>query len=683
MPTASLLGVLILDRDPYVFKDFLGLLQAWLQDAGGFAFVGLLVYILYALQMPADQAKSAQDRAGVSKWMLGMMVLSLGFLVAYLLLILSGQGADQLNVKVYSSDPGQYIKYVPPKFSTDWQPLGLMLGGLFALLGIGEPFARSLLKVRFRRLWALTILGFREAWRARLLWVFLLILVPFLFPVKWFVPVKPEDELRATLAVTAPAMNLLLLVPAAILAAFSIPGDIKNQNLYTVVTKPVERFEIVFGRFVGYVALMSAALVLMTAVSWLFIRTTTVDAKARDETMKARVPVRGELTFASRRTDFQGTNVGREFDYRKYLTGDPTSSQRAVWSFADLPAGLATGRDHVPCEFTFDIFRLTKGVENRGVDVTVRVVSWQAGQVPPREGEGANWKWADPAREAAYQDRAKELVRELRNLPPAADVNPASVLAVARPGSPEWGVVNKLTAEFGFYELTGKEVFDFRPAGIAIPVGVFQNALQDAPKPGPDGRRPPRLQVFVKCQTGGQMLGMAEGDLYLLVGERSFDQNYFKAAVGLWCRMVILIGLAVVLSTYLAAEVSLLGAALLFLSAYTISHIVDVSSGQSYAGGPTKALTSLLKAEAPTAQVDDASVVNQASSGIDQAFSWMVRRYVNMVPDVESFSWTTYVAEGFDVPAEALVMNVLVMVGYLLPWFILGYYLMRSREVAE
>ena len=681
MPTASLLGVLILDREPYVFKDFLGLFQAWLQDAGGFAFLGLLVYILYALQMPADQAKSAQDRAGVSRWMLGMMVLALGFLVAYLLLILSGQGADQLNVKQYSTDPGAYIKYVPPQFSPDWQPLALMLGGLFALLGIGEPFARSLRKVRGRRLWALTLLGFREARRSRLFWVFLIIMVPFLFPAKWFAPVKPEDELRSTLAITSLFMNLLLLVPAAVLAAFSIPGDIKNQNLYTVVTKPVERFEIVFGRFIGYVALMSAGLVLMTGVSWLFIRTTSVDPKARDETMKARVPVRGNLAFQSRKADFQGTNVGREFDYRKYLTGDPSSSQRAIWSFDDVPAGLAAGRDHVPCEFTFDIFRLTKGVENRGVDVSIRVVSWQARQVPP--AEGPNWKWADPAREADYQEEAKRLVRELRNLPPAADVNPASVLALARPGSPEWGVVNKLAEKFGFYELTGKEVFDFRPAGMAVPVGVFQNARQDAPKPGPAGRRPPRLQVFVKCQTGGQMLGMAEGDLYLLEGERTFDQNYFKAAFGLWCRMVVLIGLAVVLSTYLAAVVALLGAALLFVSAYAISHIVDVSSGQSYAGGPSKALTSLLKAESPTAQVDEGSVVTRATTGIDQAFSWMVRRYVNMVPDVESFSWTTYVAEGFDVPVQALVMNAVVLVGYLLPWFILGYYLMRSREVAE
>ena len=33
MTSAPLFGLLILERDPYTFGNFLGLLQAWLQDA--------------------------------------------------------------------------------------------------------------------------------------------------------------------------------------------------------------------------------------------------------------------------------------------------------------------------------------------------------------------------------------------------------------------------------------------------------------------------------------------------------------------------------------------------------------------------------------------------------------------------------------------------------------------------
>ncbi len=689
MTSASLLGVLILDRDPYVFADFLGLFQAWLQDAGGFAFVGLIAYILYAIRMPPEQAASAKDRAGVSPFMLAMLVLSLLFFVLTIVLLIAGKGEDFTNARPFVSDPGSYVKYVPPKFSLNLRPITLMLGGLFALLGVGEPFARSLAKIKWRRLWALSILSFREAVRNRLFWIFLLILVPAFFPAKWFAPVKPEDELRSTLSITSAFMNVILLVPAALLAAFSIPNDIKNQNLYTVVTKPVERFEVVLGRFIGYSGLMTIALAAVMLVSWAFIRSAGIDESARKESFKARMPLRGTMAFQSRKVDFSGTDVGREFNYRKYIAGDPTSPQRAVWSFDKLPAALGRVADPntaaVPVEFTFDIYRMTKGVENRGVDLTIRVVTHNAGQVPPVDPKDSTWKWADAAKEREYAAESSRLARQVRGLREGEDVNAEAVFAAAAPGGPGWKELNELTEKFGYYELTGKEIADFRPAGIEVPAGLFKNALASSPAPDPKDpkAKPALLKIYVKCTTAGQMLGMAEGDLFVLEGERGFDQNYFKSAIGLWCRILILIGIAVVLSTYLAAVVALLGSLLLFVLGYFTEHISDVASGQSYAGGPFKAITSLLKAEQPTAQPDANSLVTGAVATADQFNAWGFRRVINMIPDVEGFSWTSYVKEGFDVPAECLVMNVIVTVGYLLPWFVLGYYLMRSREVAE
>ena len=53
-----------------------------------------------------------------------------------------------------------------------------------------------------------------------------------------------------------------------------------------------------------------------------------------------------------------------------------------------------------------------------------------------------------------------------------------------------------------------------------------------------------------------------------------------------------------------------------------------------------------------------------------------------MIPDAESFNWTSFVSEGFNINGEYLAVNLLVTFGYLLPWGILAYYLMKSREVA-
>ena len=68
---------------------------------------------------------------------------------------------------------------------------------------------------------------------------------------------------------------------------------------------------------------------------------------------------------------------------------------------------------------------------------------------------------------------------------------------------------------------------------------------------------------------------------------------------------------------------------------------------------------------------------------MDKGWAWVVRRIQNMIPDVESFNWTPFVSEGFNVNAEYLAVNLLTTAGYLLPWFVLGYYLMKSREVAN
>jgi len=79
--------------------------------------------------------------------------------------------------------------------------------------------------------------------------VFLAFLLLFLFPTKWFVDVKREDEIRQTVAMVDLAKTVIMLLSFGLLAAFSIPTDLRNQTIHTVVTKPVQRFEIVLGRF--------------------------------------------------------------------------------------------------------------------------------------------------------------------------------------------------------------------------------------------------------------------------------------------------------------------------------------------------------------------------------------------------------------------------------------------------
>jgi hypothetical protein len=754
--SSALFGILQLDRgEPLGYAHITGLIQAWLQDAGGFAMLGLVVYLVYAMLTPTDKSESEKIRVPVSLWMVACAALALLCYAGYVALLVLGKGALPPPPP---PPPGMPIVPPPPAFHTELQPLVLMLAGAFALLGIGEPFARDLWKIvrrnvsfggaglrRFGRsvaasagnlltrrraialavfagfyaligvvvyavapklfdiyigvcivgitvfllgllalmlfeaegpLWAIAKLSFKEAVRSQLLWVFLIIFLPFLFPAQWFVSIKPADELRTTVSLIGTVLTVLVLFPALLLASFGIPNDIKNLNIYTVVSKPVERFEIVLGRFVGYVSLMTLVLLGLTGVSMVLITNSTISERAREETYKARVPLRGNLEFRSLkaefrrdRTEFGGENVGREFDYRKYISGHPDSPQRAVWQFESLPSDMGTAaEDRVPIEFTFDIFKLTKGEQDRGAFVTFRVVTHQARQEQPTEVVG-DWPWQDRDRQKAYEAD----VAALRD----RGVNPDG----AQPGTAAWAEVNKLAEKHGCYEYRNKEVFDYKPMGIELPAGLIRNALQGDPGQDANGRPLPRLSVYVKCETAGQMLGMAQPDLYLLEYEQPFAVNYLKGMIGLWCRLCIIVWLAVACSTYLSGVLSLLAVGMIFAAGFFTDHIRDLAANRSVGGGPFESMSRLVKAEQPTTPLDE-TAGTRALVFADRGWDWVVRRVQNVIPDIESYDWSQFVAEGFNVSTEYLVVNLLFTFGYLLPWGILAYYLMKSREVA-
>ena len=706
-----LFGILQLDRgEPLGFGNALGLVQAWLQDAGGFAFAGLVLYFLYVYfgrragavlaaglaagpvvgavvagavgPDPNRASESNRLRMPVTTWMVAMFGLALVSYTPVLALVglewwterprefLFGMPVDPPPLPPPS--PGSPVKVEPPVWHWELRPALLILGGLFAVLGIGHPFARDLLKVKGRRVWALAKLGFKEALRSRLYWVFLIVLLPFLFRNVWSAGSRPVDEFRNLVGVTTLVETVLVLAVAAILAAFSLPTDIKNQTIHTVVTKPVERFEVILGRFLGYTALMTLALAGMTAASLVFINAANIDEKALQETATARMPVRGALGFQSRRAEFEGTNVGREFEYRKYISGHPDSPQRGVWRFADVPP--PAGRDFVPVEFTFDIYKLTKGEENKGAAVTLRFVTHNCPQQVPRPDQKGEWPWADPAREREY--RAEVDAYRARG------VNPEAATPADKAG---WEAAGALAEKYGFYEVRGKEVLDYTVMGVDVPAGLFKNARQgDPPAAERDGKKAPgpRVLVYVKCESPGQMLGMAEPDLYFLEGAQPFGLNLVKWAVGLWCKLCIVVGVAVACSTYLSGVLSLLMTLLVYVLGNVTDHLNDLALNRSVGGGPFESLSRLVRTETPTAPAAETGGA-KVLQAFDRTWAWVVRRIQNVVPDVESFTWTNFVSEGFNVSGEYLAVNLLVTAGYLIPWFVLAYYLFKAREVAS
>ncbi len=212
----------------------------------------------------------------------------------------------------------------------------------------------------------------------------------------------------------------------------------------------------------------------------------------------------GALQFKSRAGAFTGTDVGQPGLARKYISGNPNSTERAVWGFDALPQSVtAPAGDTVPAKLTCSIFYMKKSPP--GARVTVRVVSHTCPQVPDQLR--AEWQWAGDKADAQKEqyDKAVAAYKD-KKLDPGAE----------KPDAASWKAANDLAEKYGYYEITLPKVFDDAEATVDLPAGLFRNALKHKPEAHADGTpKRPLVSVYVKCETPGVLIGVTDADLYL------------------------------------------------------------------------------------------------------------------------------------------------------------------------
>ena len=74
----------------------------------------------------------------------------------------------------------------------------------------------------------------------------------------WFLqPPRPAEMGRLFVGTLTLLCSLLLTAMVTILTPLSLPTDIQQQTIYTVVSKPVRRIELIWGRMIGYMAIVT------------------------------------------------------------------------------------------------------------------------------------------------------------------------------------------------------------------------------------------------------------------------------------------------------------------------------------------------------------------------------------------------------------------------------------------
>jgi ABC-type transport system involved in multi-copper enzyme maturation permease subunit len=146
-----------------------------------------------------------------------------------------------------------------------WVLLGLIVVA-FLLFGF-----RDVLRLSWARISAISSVSFDESIRRRVLWITPLAIVGAIAVSQLQNAVDPQDAIRQTTKICLFAAGLVVVLTAIILASTNLQKEIETRVIYTIVTKPTTRLEIVLGKVWGFAKVSAAILLIMGVFTYAYL----------------------------------------------------------------------------------------------------------------------------------------------------------------------------------------------------------------------------------------------------------------------------------------------------------------------------------------------------------------------------------------------------------------------------
>jgi ABC-type transport system involved in multi-copper enzyme maturation permease subunit len=145
------------------------------------------------------------------------------------------------------------------------------VAGVIVIVGLLIYGLRDVTQFSFRRANAIASVSFRESIRRRVLWITPLAMIGVVLAAQFQRPFDEQDAIRQTIKFSLFASGLVVVVTAIILACTNLPKEIENRVIFTIVTKPTTRLEIVVGKIMGFARVSLAILALMGVFTWSYL----------------------------------------------------------------------------------------------------------------------------------------------------------------------------------------------------------------------------------------------------------------------------------------------------------------------------------------------------------------------------------------------------------------------------
>ncbi|QOV91815.1 ABC transporter permease [Humisphaera borealis] len=158
---------------------------------------------------------------------------------------------------------------------------------LVLLLSVGDVS-----RFRFARVRAIAGICFTEAIRRRVLWITPLAIIGIISVSQLTRPLDAQDAVRQTIKYCLFATGLVTVLTAILLACANLPKEIESRVIFTIVTKPTTRLEIVLGKVMGFAMVSGIILLIMGLFTLAFLefRATSFESQIKAALASGQIP---------------------------------------------------------------------------------------------------------------------------------------------------------------------------------------------------------------------------------------------------------------------------------------------------------------------------------------------------------------------------------------------------------
>ncbi|MBQ1456591.1 MAG: hypothetical protein IIZ25_12175, partial [Thermoguttaceae bacterium] len=192
-----------------------------------------------------------------------------------------------------------------------------------------------------------------------------------------------------------------------------------------------------------------------------------------------------------------------------------------------------------------------------------------------------------------------------------------------------------------------------------------------------------KIEFWLTCLDSGQYFGAAKHDLYVYSRNANVFVNFLKGYFGIWQEMVILISFGVLFSTFLSGPVAMVSTFGILIAAFCKELFMQIATGQTLGGGLAESMVRLVNHENMMSDLPN-TVASSLIKFFDMIASGLLLYLGLAIPSFADFDiYSNSLASGFDISWNTIAVHAVRTISYVVPLFVVGYLILRNREVAK